>query len=82
FETNDISEILKKQWNLSKKLNSILYNCKNFDKKAFNDYVVHTALPDFVKIYKERNKKTGMEKSVYRKLFVAWDIMNFGQKKS
>ncbi|MEN2327547.1 SIR2 family protein [Lacticaseibacillus paracasei] len=82
FETNDISEILKKQWNLSKKLNSILYNCRNFDMKDFNDYVVHTALPDFVKIYKERNNKTATEKPVYRKLFVAWDIMNFDQKKS
>ncbi|MEN3088108.1 hypothetical protein [Lacticaseibacillus paracasei] len=82
FKTSDISEILKKQWNLSKKLNSILYNCKNFDEKAFDDYIVHTALPDFVKMYKERNKKTNNEKSVYRKLFVAWDIMNFSQKKA
>lgn len=60
----------------------ILYNCKSFKPSEFNNFIVHQALPQLVEMYKSRDNKQGAEKSALRKLFVAWDIMTYGQQKS
>lgn len=75
----DISSLpnLKK----AKMIDLVTYNSDRFTPEALTDYVQHVALPDFIRIYKQRNEKNGAEKSAYRKLFVAWDILNYGQKK-
>lgn len=63
-------------------INSILFNVEHLDFKELNQFVVDNALPRFVDMYRARDNNQALEKSALRKLFVAWDILKFGRKKS
>ncbi|CAJ1187296.1 SIR2 family protein [Companilactobacillus paralimentarius] len=81
IKSTDFNSILKKHMKLSKELGVLVYNCDSFDFKDFDNYVKTKALPNFIEMYKERSQKNGNEKSAYRKLFVAWDILKFKKEK-
>lgn len=64
---------------LAKRIDYITYNADHLDQDELTKYVQLEALPKFISLYKLRNNSNGMEKSAYRKLFVAWDILNYNQ---
>ena len=64
---------------MAKKIDYITYNSDKLNKTELTKYVQKEALPAFIKLYKERNKRNAQEKTAYRKLFVAWDILNYSK---
>lgn len=74
-----ISEIIKENIKLVDQINLIIYNCDHLEQKSLDNYVQDMALPNFITMYKKHNKTNSMEKSVYRKLFLAWDIVNYAK---
>ncbi|MGX7200031.1 SIR2 family protein [Enterococcus nangangensis] len=76
-----LEDILAMDLQLNKKIDLITYNSPNLSFEEFNKYVKEIALPNFVSLYKKRNKKDGNLKSAYRKLFSMWDILKYGEIK-
>lgn len=60
---------------LAKKLDCITFNISNLNFTEVEKLIKTQFLDEFCKIYKSRDSNRGMEKSAYRKLFVAWDII-------
>lgn len=77
---NTLSEITSlKNCKLAKRIDFITYNADHLNQTELTKYVQQEALPTFTTLYKERSNSNGLEKSAYRKLFVAWDILNYKQ---
>lgn len=80
--TTNIDEILgSKDMNPANKINTIIYNIEEIDKNRLDIYVKNKALQEFIEIYRKRSKANPQTKAAYRKLFVAWDILTYGNKK-
>ncbi|MFY4480797.1 SIR2 family protein [Latilactobacillus sakei] len=81
IECKSIQNILElSDTKLANKIDLITYNSAKLNYNELDNYVKNTALPEFNKMYKLRTTKNSAEKSAYRKLFVAWDILTFGKK--
>lgn len=76
-EYDSLDTILKLDVTEAIKIDLITYNSQSIDYKKLTNYIQTSALPNFVKYYKARNPKTSQEKTAYRKLFVAWDIITY-----
>lgn len=77
-EYSSLTEILtEKDTKLAKQIDYMTYNADRIDFVELDKYVKENALPNFIKLYKMRDTTTSAEKTAYRKLFVAWDIMKF-----
>ena len=75
---NSLNEILNEQdIKLAKQIDHITYNADHINFSDLDKYVKEQALPNFIKLYKMRVTKNSAEKTAYRKLFVAWDIIKF-----
>lgn len=74
---NNLSSILNLNVKEADKIDIITYNSSSIEYRELTTYIQQTALPKFIKYYKARNGKTSQEKSAYRKLFVAWDILTY-----
>lgn len=67
----------KEDIKLAKKIDFITYNADHLDFASFDKYVKKEALPNFIRLYKKRENQSSAEKTAYRKLFTAWDILKF-----
>lgn len=74
---NNLDDILKSNMKLAKKLDCITFNISRLNFKEVEDLIKHQLLDEFCKLYKSRELKRGMEKTAYRKLFVAWDVKKY-----
>lgn len=72
-----LDAILNSKMKLAKKLDCITFNISNLNFTEVEKLIKTQFLDEFCKIYKSRDSNRGMEKSAYRKLFVAWDIIKF-----
>ena len=81
-EFNTITEIEDLHKKEAATIDMITYNIKNIDIKELNKFVKRKALKRFIELYKHRNSKEAAEKSAYRKLFVAWDILSYSKQKT
>lgn len=81
IKNSDMDNLINSDLKLPKKIDELVYNCDSFNFEEFDKYVKNSALPEFIKEYKTRSKQYGSEKSSFRKLFVAWDILKFDEKK-
>ncbi|MFB8551161.1 SIR2 family protein [Enterococcus casseliflavus] len=78
---SDFNSILSDNLTSNKRIDLITFNAPNLDYEEFNRYVKEIALSNFIEIYKKRNQKDGNLKSAYRKLFMMWDILTYGEIK-
>lgn len=74
---NSLDAILNSNMKLAKKLDCITFNITRLNFEKVEDLIKHQYLDDFCKLYKSREPNRGLEKTAYRKLFVAWDVMKY-----
>ena len=73
----NLDDILNSNMKLAKKLDCITFNISYLNFEEVDKLVKHQFLDEFCKLYKSREPNRGMEKTAYRKLFVAWDVMKY-----
>lgn len=76
---DNIEKILALDINEANQVDLITYNSQSIKYSELTNYIQNMALPNFIKYYKARDSKKIQEKSAYRKLFVAWDIITYGK---
>lgn len=73
----NLDDILNSNMKLAKKLDCITFNISHLNFEEVEGVIKHQILDEFCKLYKSREPNRGMEKTAYRKLFVAWDIIKY-----
>lgn len=78
FDT--LNDILSSKLKTAKKIDCMTYNIKHLSFDDIDNYIRNVAINNFCESYIQRDTKQALERTAYRKLIVAWDILKYGKK--